>query len=91
LETSGASDRLAEFNRAIRLGVLWRKGSFGTQSAEGSRFVEVMMTVVATLKQQHRNVLDYVTMACEVALCGQPAPSLLPTLDALNQVVRPAA
>jgi len=26
--------------RSIRPGVLWRKGSFGTQSAEGSRFVE---------------------------------------------------
>jgi transposase len=77
--------------RAIRPGVLWRKGSFGTHSPEGSRFVEAMMTVVATLKQQHRHVLDYVTAACEAALCGQPAPSLLPTLDALNQVMRPAA
>ena len=75
--------------RAIRPGVLWRKGSFGTQSPEGSRFVEAMMTVVATLKQQHRNVLDYVTAACEAALCGEPAPSLLPTPDALNQVMRP--
>jgi transposase len=46
---------------AIRPGVLWRKGSLGTQSSQGSRFVEVIMTVVATLKQQHRNVLDYVT------------------------------
>jgi transposase len=44
--------------RAIRPGVRWRKGSFGTPSPEGSRFVEAMMTVVATLKQQHRNVLD---------------------------------
>jgi transposase len=77
--------------RAIRPGVLWRKGSFGTQSAEGSRFVEVMMTVVATLKQQHRNVLEYVTAACEAALCGQPAPSLLPTPEALEQLMRPAA
>lgn len=77
--------------RAIRPGVRWRKGSFGTQSAEASRFVEVMMTVVATLKQQPRSVLDSVTMACAAALWGQPAPSLLPTLDALNQVVRPAA
>jgi hypothetical protein len=38
--------------RAIRPGVQWRKGSFGTQSKDGSRFVESMMTVVATLKQQ---------------------------------------
>jgi transposase len=77
--------------RAIRPGALWRKGSFGPQSAEGSRFVDVMMTVVATLKQQHRDVLDYVTMACEAALCGQPAPSLLPTPEALDRLMRPAA
>jgi transposase len=77
--------------RAIRPGGLWRKGSFGTQSPEGSRFVEVMMTVVATLKPQHRNVLDYVTAACEEALSGEPAPSLLPTPNALNQVMHPAA
>jgi transposase len=38
--------------RSIRPGVQWRKGSFGTQSERGSRFVESMMTVVATLKQQ---------------------------------------
>jgi hypothetical protein len=30
----------------------------------GSRFVEAMMTVVATLKQQHRNPLDYITAVC---------------------------
>jgi transposase len=67
--------------RAIRPGVLWRKGSFGTQSAQGSRFVEAMMTVVATLKQQHRNPLDYLTAACEAALRDEAAPSLLPADD----------
>jgi transposase len=77
--------------RAIRPGVLWRKGSFGTQGAEGSRFVEAMMTVVATLKQQHRQVLDYLTTACEAALHGEPAPSLLPSPSALEQLLRPAA
>jgi transposase len=77
--------------RALRPGVLWRKGSFGTHSAEGSRFVEAMMTVVATLKQQHRPVLAYLTAACEAALCDEPAPSLLPTPAALEQLMRPAA
>jgi transposase len=77
--------------RAIRPGVLWRKGSFGTQSPEGSRFVEAMMTVVATLKQQHRNVLDYLTAACEAARCGKPAPSLLPTPAEIQQLLRPVA
>jgi transposase len=73
--------------RAIRPGVLWRKGSFGTQSAEGSRFVESMMTVVTTLKQQQRNVLEYLTAACEAALRGETAPSLLPTSDQKAQAV----
>jgi transposase len=64
--------------RAICPGGLWRKGSFGTQSAQGARFVEAMMTVVATLKQQHRHVLAYMTEACRAAYTGLPAPSLLP-------------
>jgi transposase len=67
--------------RAIRPGVLWRKGSFGTQSAEGSRFVESMMTVVATLKQHQRSVLESLTTACKAALRGAEAPSLLPASD----------
>ena len=73
--------------RAIRPGVLWRKGSFGTQSAEGSRFVESMMSVVTTLKQQQRNVLEYLTAACEAALWGEAAPSLLPASDPQAQAV----
>jgi len=77
--------------RAIRPGVLWRKGSFGTHSPEGSRFVEALMTVVATLKQPHRHVLDYLTAACEAALRGEAAPSLLPTPAALEQLLRSAA
>jgi transposase len=66
--------------RALRPGVLWRKGSFGSHSPAGSRFAERMLTVAATLKQQRRNVVDYVTLACTAALHGDPAPSLLPAL-----------
>ena len=71
--------------RSIRPGVQWRKGSFGTQSEDGSRFVESMMTVVATLKQQKRNVLDYLTAAHEAALHGKAAPSLLPACEMESQ------
>lgn len=76
------TNNLAE--RQIRPAVLWRKRSFGTQSQAGSRFAERIMTVVATLKQQHRNVLDYLTQACEAANWGKPVPSLLP-----DSIVRP--
>lgn len=71
--------------RSIRPGVQWRKVSFGTQSEDGSHFVESMMTVVATLKQQKRNVLEYLTAAHEAALHGEAAPSLLPTSDQKSQ------
>src|SRR5262245_40856566 len=54
--------------RAIRPGVLWRKGTYGTQSVQGSRFVECMLTVVSTLQQQQHNVLASITMACAAAL-----------------------
>ena len=72
---------MQQSGRSVPGGVLWRKGSFGTQSAEGSRFVESMMTVVTTLKQQQRNVLEFLTAACEAALRGEAAPSLLPASD----------
>ena len=71
--------------RSIRPGVQWRKGSFGTQSEAGSRYVESMMTVVATLKQQKRNVLAYLVAAHEAALRGETAPSLLPVNDHESQ------
>jgi transposase len=71
--------------RAIRPGVQRRKMSFGTQSEAGSRFVESMMTVVATLKQQKRNVLEYLTAAHEAALRGEAPPSLLPDREMESQ------
>ncbi len=71
--------------RSIRPGVQWRKNRFGTQSKAGSRFVESMMTVVATLKQQNRNVLDYLIAAHEAAWRGESAPSLLPEPDQKSQ------
>lgn len=71
------TNNLAE--RQVRPGVLWRNSSFGTQSAAGSRFVERIMTLVATLKQQQRNILDYLAEACDAANSGRQAPSLLPT------------
>ena len=74
--------------RQIRHAVLWRKPSFGTHSAAGSRFVERMLTVRATLRQQGRNIVDYVVQAQQSALRGQTIESLMsPTSD----LVRAAA
>lgn len=64
--------------RALRRCVIWRKRSFGTQSESGSQFVERIMTAVTTLRQQKRDVLDYLVDACHANLLGVTAPSLLP-------------
>jgi transposase len=64
--------------RALRRGVIWRKHSFGTQSKTGTLFVERILTTVMTLRQQKRNVLDYLTAACKASSLSIPAPSLLP-------------
>jgi transposase len=63
----------------VRTAVIARKLSFGTESPAGSRFVERMLTVTTTLKQQKRNVLDYVVAAHQARLDGRAAPSLLPS------------
>jgi transposase len=67
--------------RALRHAVIWRRISGGTDSAEGSRFVERMLTVVATCRQQGRNVLDYITSCFEAERKGQAIPSLLPVTE----------
>ena len=73
--------------RAVRPGVQWRKGSLGTHSAAGSRFVERIMTAATTCKQHDRNVTEYITQACVARLHGCPAPSLLPvSTEILAQV-----
>ncbi len=64
--------------RPLRRAVLWRRRSFGTQSEAGSQFVERILTALTTLRQQRRDVLDYLTAACAAAICKDPAPSLLP-------------
>src|ERR1041384_5927487 len=64
--------------RALRHAVCWRKMSYGTDSPGGSRFVERVLTVVATCRQQGRDLLEYVAHTCEAAARHQPPPSLLP-------------
>jgi transposase len=64
--------------RPLRRAVLWRRKSFGTQSEAGSRFVERILTVVTTLRQQGRDVLDYLTAACASAYEGNQPICLLP-------------
>jgi transposase len=64
--------------RLLRPCVMYRKTSFGTQSPEGSRFVERILTAVTTLGLQQRNALEYLTDLLYAHRRGLPLPSLLP-------------
>jgi len=68
--------------RALRPAVVWRKGSFGSQSEGGSGFVERLLTVVGSGRQQQRQLLPFLEEACRAALSGAPPPSLLVQLSA---------
>lgn len=64
--------------QALRPYVLWRKGSFGTQSERGSRFMERMMSVIQTCRLQGRHLLSFVTQAMEYSIGRHiTCPSLL--------------
>ncbi len=58
--------------------MLWRKGSFGSRSAEGCRFAERMLRGCATCAQQGRPRLAFVSEAVRAAWAGEPAPPLVP-------------
>ena len=65
--------------RALRPAVLWRKGAFGSDSADGLRFVERILTVTATCRQRSRPLLPFLTDAVSAHWAAQPAPSLFAT------------
>jgi transposase len=75
-EGSDPTNTAAE--RALRQAVQWRKTSYGTDSPTGSHFVENLLTVVATCRQQERNILEYLTQCCQALYAGTLPPSLLP-------------
>lgn len=51
--------------RSLRHGVIWRKLSFGTQSERGDRYVETMLTIIETCRQQKRSVVEFVKQAIQ--------------------------
>ena len=70
-----------EAERALRHAVIWRRTSFGSggENGSGHRFVERILTVIATLKQHGRGVQKYLEHLFKSMTRGQPAPSLLPS------------
>jgi transposase len=65
--------------RALRAFVLWRKVSFGSQSARGCLFAQRIMTVAQTLRLQRRSVLTFLIQACHAQAGTASIPTLLPS------------
>jgi transposase len=67
--------------RALRPAVIYRKLSFGTQSATGSRFIERILTVSETCRLQNRSPFEYLVAAMKAHFSHQIPPTLLPEKD----------
>ncbi len=67
--------------RSLRPAVIYRKLSFGTQSARGSRFLERILTVSETCRMQGRSVYEFIIDAVTANYLDQQSPSLLPQSD----------
>ena len=76
-ETQGIEPTNNTAARVLRPAVIYRKLSFGTQSAAGSRFLERMLTTTETCRLQGRCVYDYLIQVMQARYANRPAPSLL--------------
>jgi transposase len=76
VDTDGVEPTNNRAERDIRAFVLWRRRSFGSQSARGNVFAENVMTVAHTARKQSRNVLAFLTECCEAQRHGHRPPSL---------------
>jgi transposase len=63
--------------RLLRRAVLWRKRSFGCNSANGCRFVERILTAVQTCRLRGRGVLEFLHQSVQARRQGERGPSLL--------------
>jgi transposase len=77
VEVEGVEPTNNASERALRHAVIWRKLSFGTQSQQGSRFVETLLTVVETCRQQSKSAFAFIASAIEAQCNHHPAPSLV--------------
>jgi transposase len=75
--TEGVEPTNNYMERLVRLAVLWRRRSFGCNSAVGCRFVERILTVVQTCRLKNRNTVEYLREAVRAHRAGKPCPSLL--------------
>jgi hypothetical protein len=65
LDYAGVEPTNNRAEEVLRPAVIWRKLSFRTQTAAGSRFVETMLSIIETCRPQGRKILDVITASVE--------------------------
>jgi transposase len=70
-----------EGERSERLGVLWRKTSGGTDSPQGSRFVERVLSVIDTCRKQGKRAVEYLYDCVRAWREGRAPPPLVAALS----------
>ena len=78
VRVEGLSPTNNKAERQQRHPAMWRRVSFGTWSRRGSEYVERILSTVATLSIQGRDIMPYLREACKAALAGKNAPLLVP-------------
>ena len=63
--------------RALRHAVILRRVQGGTQSEQGSRWIERILSIRETMRLQDRSALDYLIQAANAWHAGLPTPSPL--------------
>ena len=78
VDVDGVEPTNNEGERTGRPGVILRKISGGTDSRQGSRFVERVLTVVETCRRQGQKALAYRSACSEAWRHDRAPPSLMP-------------
>ena len=82
LEIEGIEPTNNTAERALRPAVIYRKMSFGTQSASGSRYLERILTVSETCCLQNRNAYQFLIESMRAKSAGVAGPLLASTIKA---------
>lgn len=78
VKVKGAVPTNNHAERVMRPVVTLRKMTFGSQSTRGSQYIARILSVVTTMKLQHKNAFDFLIQATTAHRARSSAPSLLP-------------
>ena len=74
--SSGRRERTVRTRRGLRGAVIYRKLSFGSQSEQGERTIERLLSASLTCRLRKQSLFTYLTHVLTAHARGDPAPNL---------------